>query len=217
MRYNKVNSCRSQGGFTLVEMAIVLAVIGLILGAVMIGKDVQRNAEFTKIKQKFVDQWVVSYNSFHSRAGLPVGDDKAAPTLMVNGAGGGSGDELCGNDLREEMLSYGISMPSTGGNDNENLYTYLDSNGNPNTLEICFVFNQAGTDSGSGNVMVIKDVTSSLARFLDQSIDGTANQSEGVFRDEDTDGTPGEWATRADTTVDDDAEDLFTVHYKMNQ
>ena len=34
----------AQAGFTLVEIAIVLAVIGLILGAVMIGKDVQRNA-----------------------------------------------------------------------------------------------------------------------------------------------------------------------------
>ena len=32
----------SQSGFTLVEIAIVLAVIGLILGAVMIGKDIQQ-------------------------------------------------------------------------------------------------------------------------------------------------------------------------------
>jgi len=35
----------AQTGFTLVELAVVLAVIGLIIGAVAIGKDVQRNAE----------------------------------------------------------------------------------------------------------------------------------------------------------------------------
>ncbi len=47
-----------QQGFTLVEMSIVLVIIGLILGAVSIGKDLQRDAEYSKIKQKFVDQWV---------------------------------------------------------------------------------------------------------------------------------------------------------------
>ena len=36
---------RIQHGFTLVEMAIVLAVVGLIIGAIAIAKDVQRHAE----------------------------------------------------------------------------------------------------------------------------------------------------------------------------
>ena len=40
---------RQLRGFTLVELAIVLAVIGLIIGAVAIAKDVQRNAEYQKV------------------------------------------------------------------------------------------------------------------------------------------------------------------------
>lgn len=76
----------AQGGFTLVELAVVLAVIGLIIGAVAIGKDVQRNAEYTKIKNKFIDQWEQAYNQYYQRTGVVVGDNQVAPRIMVNGA-----------------------------------------------------------------------------------------------------------------------------------
>lgn len=75
----------TQGGFTLVELAVVLAVIGLIIGAVAIGKDVQRNAEYTKIKNKFIDQWEQAYNQYYQRTGVVVGDSQTAPRIMVNG------------------------------------------------------------------------------------------------------------------------------------
>ncbi len=75
----------AQGGFTLVELAVVLAVIGLIIGAVAIGKDVQRNAEYTKIKNKFIDQWEQAYNQYYQRTGVVVGDSQTAPRIMVNG------------------------------------------------------------------------------------------------------------------------------------
>lgn len=76
---------RGERGFTLVEMSLVLIVIGLILGGVAIGKDVQRNAEYAKIKQKFVDQWVSAYNTYYQRAGVVVGDSQIQPRMMVNG------------------------------------------------------------------------------------------------------------------------------------
>ena len=68
------------------ELAVVLAVIGLIIGAEAIGKDVQRNAEYTKIKNKFVDQWEQAYNQYYQRTGVVVGDSQIAPRIMVNGA-----------------------------------------------------------------------------------------------------------------------------------
>lgn len=74
-----------QRGFTLVEMTIVLVIIGLILGAVAIGKDVVRNAEYQKVGNKFVYEWKKSYDQYYQRAGVQLGDSQVAPTGMVNG------------------------------------------------------------------------------------------------------------------------------------
>lgn len=77
---------RTQQGFTLVELAVVLAVIGLILGAIAIAKDVQRNAEYEKALNKFAYQWKMAYDQYYQRTGTVVGDCQQAPTYMVNGS-----------------------------------------------------------------------------------------------------------------------------------
>lgn len=80
-------SCgKLQAGFTLVELALVLAVVGLIIGAVAIGKDVQRNAEYQKAINKFAFQWKMAYDQYYQRTGGVLGDCQQAPTYMVNGA-----------------------------------------------------------------------------------------------------------------------------------
>lgn len=257
-----MKSRKPQHGFTLVEMAIVLAVIGLILGAIMIGKDVQRNAEYTKIKQKFIDQWVVAYNTAYQRAGVPVGDSQTQPRLMVNGAnftGAGtnpiSGGDMTGAtapapicaasaapglagariDLRDLMLRLGVRLPPGRAEGSEDRYVYLDSNGNPQEIQVCFQWNAPSTASGAGNMMVITGLTPDLARALDQMIDGKPDAQEGMFRMAGVgNGTPNgpgvEWtgnnnfkygaagsATGAGTKLDEDQVMVLTAHYKMNQ
>lgn len=266
----------AQGGFTLVEMAVVLVIIGVILGAVMIGRDVQRNAEYTKIKQKFVDQWVVAYNSYGQRTGVPVGDNQAAPRLMVNGTNYGtsvgldgttlSGGDMVGatepaaicrmragpkmlrplqagdaSDLRSLMKRAGVTMPPGRAEGLEDRYAYLDTNGNPQELQICFQWNKPSTPSGSGNVMVITGLTPDLARSLDMAIDGKADAQNGAFRQEaiavagagaNVAGSGVEWkgnntekqAATAGTaaivnaeTNDTDQIVTLVAHYKMNQ
>lgn len=76
----------AQSGFTLVEMAVVLVIIGLILGAISVAKDVQRNAEYTKIINKFGSGWKSAYDEYYQRAGVVVGDSQTSPTYMIDGA-----------------------------------------------------------------------------------------------------------------------------------
>lgn len=160
-----------QQGFTLVELSVVLAVIGLIIGAVAIGKDVQRNAEYTKIKNKFVDQWEQAYMQYYQRTGVVLGDSQTAPQNMVNGdvwrgadvrrsgrnmtavglpnaicrsaAGQGMSRSFTSTDpdLRVLMTRAGIRMPPGRAEGLEDRYVYLDSNGNPQEAQVCFQWN----------------------------------------------------------------------------
>ena len=204
-----------QRGFTLVEMAIVLAVVGLIIGAIAIGKDVQRNAEYAKIKNKFLDQWEQSYNQYYQRTGVVVGDSQVQPRFMVNGgnftAGGvlpvSGGDmsaitppaRICNGllgrnmevvihppvavaTLRNQFTQVGIRLPPGRAEGFEDRYVYLDTNGNPQEIQVCFQWNRPGTAENSGNVMIISGLTPDLARMLDQMIDGKPDAQEGRFR-----------------------------------
>ena len=208
-------SRRNAAGFTLVEMAIVLAVIGLIIGAIAIGKDVQRNAEYTKIKNKFIDQWEQSYNQYYQRTGVVLGDSQTAPRLMVNGAlyapaaavaaaapisggnmtgvtspgsvcngatGANMGTAATNVTMRNLFTQTGIRMAPGRAEGFEDRYVYLDSNGNPQEIQVCFQWNPPSDPTGSGNVMVITGLTPDLARMLDQMVDGKPDAQEGRFR-----------------------------------
>lgn len=105
-----------QSGFTLVEMAIVLVIVGLILGAIAIGKDVQRNAEYQKIANKFVMEWKKAYDQYYQRTGVVLGDVQTSPTYMVNGAeatigGSSTGD---GGNLDGSLAGIPENFANTG-------------------------------------------------------------------------------------------------------
>lgn len=239
-----------QQGFTLVEMSIVLVVIGVILGAVAIGTGLQRDAEQARIKQTFIDSWVQAYNSYYQRAGVVVGDSQTDPQLMVNGAtyidtNDPSGGDMSGStppgpvceaaaaptltggetDLRNEMQRMGVDLPAGRTDGSEDRYLYLDSNGNPQELQVCFQWNAPDTASGSGNVMVVTGLTPDLARALDRMIDGAADARRGAFRQDGVASAEDsvEWDVDNLVDIDDNTANqesqiaVVTAHMKMNR
>jgi len=85
----------NQKGFTLVELAIVLVIIGLILGAVLKGQELINNA---KLKRAYNQQREVAAGiyTYFDRYGLYPGDDNTAAARWAGVTNGNSNGLIAG-------------------------------------------------------------------------------------------------------------------------
>ncbi|MGQ9812673.1 MAG: type II secretion system protein [Dissulfurimicrobium sp.] len=85
---------KGQAGFTLVELAIVLVIIGLILGAVLKGQELIENAK-AKRAANDLNSVIAAFYAYIDRYGKIPGDDGPIGTLLFRGgnwAGVAAGD-----------------------------------------------------------------------------------------------------------------------------
>lgn len=185
----KLRNIRHQTGFTLLELSVVLVIIGMIVGAVTIGRDVQRNAAYQRIATEFVQGWAIGYDTFASNNGIVIGDSPANPTGMVNAI---TATPLCLVNLRAAMQVAGLPMPAGRSEGSETQAVYLDSNGLPQELAICFEnvdWSIPGTTTGTyvtrkRNVMTLTGLTPAMAKLLDSHFDGRVDARFGRFREQ---------------------------------
>ena len=91
-----------QGGFTLIELAIVLVIIGLILGAILKGQDLIVGARGKKFIN-WVQQWKVMQISHLDRKGRYAGDQIETRTTGTGGTYRGNG--VIGNNSETSAFS----------------------------------------------------------------------------------------------------------------
>ncbi len=182
---------RRQGGFSLVELSVVLLVVGLIVGAVAVGGDMQRNAAYQRLGSSFVNGWNLAYLSYKTKVGYVVGDTAGSPTGYVSAnTSGADGSDVCGGTLRTAMLQAGVDMPQGRAEGMNAQYSYLDSNGNPQEMTVCFRAIPWLTETAVPgayslpvkNVMVLHHVTPDLARLIDSLVDTARDAQFGKVR-----------------------------------
>lgn len=108
---------KQQSGFTLVEIAIVLVIIGLLLGGVLKGQELINSAKVKNMASDFRNVQVMIYGYQDKFRKLPGDDDGAVtrftPNLSAGHAGNGNGviqgkwdetDPLAGSSGNESVL-----------------------------------------------------------------------------------------------------------------
>lgn len=86
---------RMQAGFTLVEIAIVLVIIGLLLGGILKGQELIENARIKRLVNDF-NGTSAAYNAYRDRYRQLPGDDSLATARGWTGAVNGGGDGIVG-------------------------------------------------------------------------------------------------------------------------
>jgi len=99
----------NQKGFTLVEIAIVLVIIGLILGAVLKGQGMIQNSKIKSVI-RLADELRAAAYSYQDRYKYLPGDDPQASTKLGGGATNGDGNgNITGGEIGQFFLHLSLA------------------------------------------------------------------------------------------------------------
>ena len=93
-------SRNSQAGFTLVEIAIVLVIIGLLIGGVLKGQAMIQNAKVKRVAKQ-MDELRAAVMSFYDKYGLYPGDENIAAIPPGADAEGNGNGQIAGAETFE--------------------------------------------------------------------------------------------------------------------
>lgn len=190
-------------GFTLIEMAIVLVIIGIILAGVMKGRDIVRGAQVKQFSQGYAQKWVTIAGTYYDKVGQHLYDgdqnggsdtngadglmDDSGP--MFNNVGSAAGDT---GFALQALRDVGITPCTMIKSDLENDTSATTCNNGYNvwartvegewagrsTVQVGFYSENAG--NGMRNMVLIYNVPADVAIGLDTLIDGQADGENGA-------------------------------------
>ncbi len=114
-----------QTGFTLIEIAIVLVIIGLLLGGVLKGTELIENSKVRKAVND-INGVAAAYNSYIDRYGRAPGDDGLLAALNARG---GNWSQVTQGGNRNGTLAVPLANTFNGGNEHDNFWQHLRAGG----------------------------------------------------------------------------------------
>ncbi|WP_034764416.1 type II secretion system protein [Chrysiogenes arsenatis] len=174
---------RTHAGFTLIEAAIVLVIVGLLIGGILKGQELIASA---KVKQTISDMNGIStaYNAYVDEYRRQPGDDGPAATLTARG---GSWSELSGSAVgnRNGIVDAALASTFTGSEEGGYFWNHLRAAGfmsgdvqatGVDTLPLNpfggrFGFTSATAFGLTGNKICASEVSGRAAAAIDTQID----------------------------------------------
>ncbi len=170
-------------GFTLIELAIVLVIIGLILASVLKGKDLINSAKRKQFYNSFVKTWELTVASYYDQTGYLLGDGTinggtaaGGPNGVFDGGGSGINSTAEFNNITTALGDKGIEIPKTNTTRSEDFsYTGMYSGNQTVQLALINRTNYGSTD----NSLVFSNVPIDLAYHVDKIVDGQVDAAAG--------------------------------------
>ena len=157
-------------GFSLIEIGIVMVVIGLIIAAVMKGKDVIKSAEMKQNNQAYFNKWVNVADGYY---------DKTQLFLDVNVT-----DSTDTGAVPAANLQNAVAAVNAAGLNHPNPKVQLSGEATENE-EVTVWFQKNATITSltlNRNITCFNNVPGDIAISYDRLVDGVADGEKGVSR-----------------------------------
>ena len=154
-------------GFTLVELAIVLVIIGIIMGAILKGKDLIENARIKKLGTA-VMRWEAAQWTFLDRYGRFAGDSNLSGIIYDDSS------ENVKNDFDNAKWAGGEPSQRINIGD-KTFYLFFGNDGSKKNIIVVCVDDKCNTKFSTANVLP-------YIKGLDTMIDGHYDGADGNVR-----------------------------------
>ena len=181
MRYNQT----ARAGFSLIELSIVLVIIGLIIGGVVTGRQIMRNAQITNTVNA-IQAYQAQIQTYMQNYGAIPGNDSGATTRFPSaGVSNGSGSGTLGGSFDSATVTDESRLLWAHMRAAELVKNQVAGTSNtlqpPNVFSGIFGFQHSAFGGAlTGNVLCLNGIPADVAAALDARLDDGGSNSGSI-------------------------------------